>query len=70
MSRSFMLDCEYAVDEFWRRGDNILYQIIRDVYFLQERAELIGTVYAILEWFADGMRSPKQLMESAGIPSN
>lgn len=40
------------------------------VYFMQNRAELMGAVYAISESFANPMRFPKTLLEKAGIPGN
>lgn len=45
------------------------YQGSGDLYFVQERAELIETRYDILERFADAMCFLKKQLKSAGLPA-
>lgn len=61
---------ENAVQKVWRRGENISYQGILDVYFMQREAELNRAGYAIFDWFAHTMGFPKKLLESSELPSN
>lgn len=46
------------------------YQGIGDVFMMGRRAELICNGFTILEHFADPVRFPKRLAETAGLPAN
>lgn len=46
------------------------YQGIRDVYFIQKKAELMAVVYTILEFIDDVIRFPEKLLEKAGLCGN
>lgn len=41
----------------------MLYQDIRDAYFMPKRAELIGAEFATIECLADPITFPKKLLE-------
>lgn len=55
------------VKEEWRHGKKMLYHGTRDVYFMQEKANMMGAGDAIFAWFADMNRISKMLLEKAGI---
>lgn len=46
------------------------YRSIGDDSFMQKKAELMDTGYAILEYSADATCFPKKLLEIAALPSN
>lgn len=46
------------------------YQPVRDVYFLQEKADYMRARYAILKIFDNRERIVKKLSENARLPGN
>lgn len=59
-----------SVKDVWEQGQEIPYQSIGDVHFIQKCAEPMCAGYAILKWFSDPMRFRKTLLKIAGLLSN
>lgn len=70
MSRSVILYGKDAIMQVLRHGEKMWIQDIRDMYFVQKRAKLMGAGYVILEWFADPMQFLKKLFVRAGLLGN
>lgn len=66
---SRMSDREDAVKEVWEHLEEMLYEDIKEIHFLQKRTEFMGAGYTILESFSSLIRFSK-LLKSAGLFAN
>lgn len=65
-----MLYGEGNVKNMSRYDEKMSYEGIRDLYFTEKKAELMGTGYEILECFRGPLHFSKKLLDSVGLLGN